>query len=476
MHKPNNPIRPLVNAIGSPTYKLAKFLDKRIKSLITVTNDFSIVNSSKFANAINGHKMEGGQRMMSLDIVNLYTNIPVEEVKSILEKRLVKCKKVSKKEIKEIMKLVAIVLKQNYFTYKDKYYICDKGVAMGGPLSGTLAQIYLSDFEETKIMCKNNPYFKMIVKYFRMVDDTFFIIRGTERIGNKFVNYLNSLNQNIQFTVEFMLNKILNYLDLTIFINEVNELALKIYRKPTTTDILIPFSSNHPRQHKYAAIRSLAYRAFAIPMAEKDLQHEINVIHYLAYKNGFPAFIANKIIEQQKAMHEKRKNNQIVPETSKRKFIPITYFNHTSNDIGRIFEKWGYTPAFRTVANSQTIMKRANQEPVDKFNRAGVYKINCDTCQAAYVGKTERSVRLRFKEHLSQNSSNVYKHIVDENHVINDIDQHVDICHLTNNKKLLSTLEKFEIRREVLNNTNLLNIQLDINNAGNVLIDRCCKI
>jgi hypothetical protein len=36
---------------------------------------------------------------------------------------------------------------------------------------------------------------------------------------------------------------------------EHDSLSFEIYRKPTTTDIIIPNESCHPREHKAAAIR-----------------------------------------------------------------------------------------------------------------------------------------------------------------------------------------------------------------------------
>ena len=44
-------------------------------------------------------------------------------------------------------------------------------------------------------------------------------------------------------------------------VNNLDNLyAGAIYRKPTFTDTIIPFNSNHPTQHKYAAVRHLYNR------------------------------------------------------------------------------------------------------------------------------------------------------------------------------------------------------------------------
>ena len=480
MHKTNNPIRPLVNAIRSPTYKISKFMDNLLKSLLIVNNSFSVINSTQFAKTITGFKLADTQRMISLDIVNLYTNIPINDLKKIIEKKLNECKKVSNDEIKQIMNILSIILKQNYFSYKGEYFISSKGLAMGGPLSSTLAQIYLNHLEENFIMNSCNPLYHRIIKYFRYVDDTFMIFQGKERYVNMLLKYVNSINPNIQFTAENMINNSLNFLDLNVYLDKNKELAVKIHRKPTSTDLLIPFHSNHPRQHKYAAIRSLAQRAFSIPMNKQDLQNEIDIIHQLGFQNGFPAYIINKIINCQKnsinrQINNQQNNNNHAKAQIKRKFVPLTYFNRSSNEVGKIFEKFGYTPAFRTKFKSHNYIKNHNRPSGNKFEQAGIYKVQCSTCPAVYVGKTERNIRTRFSEHLTKSNSNIYKHITEHNHIINDLNSNVSVCHISNNRKLLSTLEKYEIRKAMLDGSHLLNIQLDLNSAGNALIDLCCN-
>ena len=42
-----------------------------------------------------------------------------------------------------------------------------------------------------------------------------------------------------------------------------------------------------------------------------------------------------------------------------------------------------------------------------------VYKINCKTCKAEYIGKPERILAHRMKEHAKSNNSACYQHIVD---------------------------------------------------------------
>ena len=59
--------------------------------------------------------------------------------------------------INELINLLEVVLKQNYFTFNGSFYIQDDGIAMGSPLSGLLADIYLNYYENTHLL-NNNIY------------------------------------------------------------------------------------------------------------------------------------------------------------------------------------------------------------------------------------------------------------------------------------------------------------------------------
>ena len=51
----------------------------------------------------------------------------------------------------QITKLLEIILKQNYFMFQGQIYQPDEGEAMGSPMSGTIAEIFLQRLEEAHI-------------------------------------------------------------------------------------------------------------------------------------------------------------------------------------------------------------------------------------------------------------------------------------------------------------------------------------
>ena len=79
---------------------------------------------------------------------------------------------------------------------------------------------------------------------------------STTHTTQTYTQYLmtNSLHHNLQFTEELAKDNTLNYLDITIHKTHTN-IKISGYRKTTFTHTLIPYTSNHPIQQKYAAIR-----------------------------------------------------------------------------------------------------------------------------------------------------------------------------------------------------------------------------
>lgn len=270
IHKPDTPIRPLINYKTAPCYKIAKVLQKVIKANITIVNNNSLKNNLEIIEKTKNLNILPQHKLISLDVTNMYTNIPIDITIEIIKENLTKTAKINQQKINEIIKLLEIILKQNYFTFNNLVYTQEQGLAMGSPLSGLIADIYLNYFENKFILSKHNPLHKQITFYARYVDDTFLVFNGTNRQIDILNKYINNINKNIQFTIENEKDNSINFLDLNIK-KQNNKLQYSIYRKPTTTDITIHNDSHHPTAQKQAAYIALINRLLNVPMTIKKL-------------------------------------------------------------------------------------------------------------------------------------------------------------------------------------------------------------
>jgi hypothetical protein len=85
LHKQEKSIRPIVNWKVSPGYKLAKYLNVILNATLQLPNAFNVQNRSTLAHSLKQVKIDKNTRLCSFDIKNMYTNIPVQEIKGIVK-------------------------------------------------------------------------------------------------------------------------------------------------------------------------------------------------------------------------------------------------------------------------------------------------------------------------------------------------------------------------------------------------------
>jgi len=91
----------------------------------------------------------------------------------------------------------------------------------------------------------------------------------------------------MKFTAEPESDNQINFLDITICKTPTKQIT-SIYRKQSFTDSIIPYSSNHPPQHKHAAIRYLYNRLNTYHLQNEEYKEELDTIYDIMLNNGFP--------------------------------------------------------------------------------------------------------------------------------------------------------------------------------------------
>jgi hypothetical protein len=147
-----------------------------------------------------------------------------------------------------------IVTQQNYFKNNDQIIVQKDGLAMGAPSSSIISEIFLQNIEQKYLPSIAKKH--KLINYLRYVDDILIVYDTQQTDITSLLADFNSLHPRLHFTKENEQNNQLNYLDITIH-RQQNNIKISVYRKPTYTDIIISFTSNHPTQHKYAAIKFL---------------------------------------------------------------------------------------------------------------------------------------------------------------------------------------------------------------------------
>ena len=178
--------------------------------------------------------------MASLDLEYLFTNIPLEETINISCDSLFSNEgKINNFNRDDFEKLFRMALQNNFFNFDGKICKQTDGVAMGSPLSPSLANAFLC-FHEQIWLNDCSEDFKSVY-YRRYVDDIFALFRSPDHL-EKFTNYLNSKHKNIKFTYEKESNNSMPFLDILILRSE-NGFKTSVYYKPTFSRVYSNFNN-----------------------------------------------------------------------------------------------------------------------------------------------------------------------------------------------------------------------------------------
>ena len=162
------------------------------------------------------------------------------------------------------------------------------GCAIGSPISPVLADLVMEEIEETAISTSPHP-----PKWFRYVDDSHCCLKKDQ--VDEFHKHLNSINPNIQVTLELenTNGQGLPFLD-TITSRRDTEIQVDVYRKPTHTGRYLDFVSCHTLYHKRSVVSTLLKRANNISSTNKGGREETQRVKAVPRENNYPmSFIQN---------------------------------------------------------------------------------------------------------------------------------------------------------------------------------------
>jgi hypothetical protein len=185
----------------------------------------------------------------------------------------------------QILNIINTIIKQNYFQHGNKIYQQEKGIAMGSPISSTIAEAYLQYLEN--IYIKHWLDSKEILFYKRYVDDILIAYDKKKKEEQIISKQISGIDSNFKFKMTTEVNNTINYLDILICRNNSNT-TVEIYRKPTETGTVIHFKSNHPYEHKIAAFQYYINRVITMPITEKSKQKEWKTIIAIAKNDNVP--------------------------------------------------------------------------------------------------------------------------------------------------------------------------------------------
>ncbi|KAA3680386.1 uncharacterized protein DEA37_0014864 [Paragonimus westermani] len=390
-HKSGMPLRPILAMTNSPYHKLARWLVTILTPVKQKFQKYSIKDSFELISDLDRINL-ANELMCSIDVQSLFTNVPLHEtIDYICE--LVEMSHTSLPLPTDILKETLLLCTENVsFRFLEQSYRQIDGVAMGSPLGPIIADFFMLKIEQqlaTEI--ENLSYYK------RYVDDTLIFSRSKQMIDN-LVQRLNSCHPNLKVTCEFEVSNCLPFLDILISRREDGSVRRTVYRKPTWSGQYLNFSSFTPIQHKRALVNTLFTRARRICTPD-SLAEELDLITSVLQSNGYPRSFIDR--------HSRPKlpSEKVVTVEKKRVYIELPFkgdyvMQQTSQRLRNSIKRTFNAAELRVIARTQKLPVPSikGDQPIGATSHC-VYQFVCN-CGESYIGRTERCLISRMKEHL----------------------------------------------------------------------------
>ncbi|GAA55527.1 hypothetical protein CLF_108233 [Clonorchis sinensis] len=383
VHKEGTPLRPIVSLPGTPSYKLAKELWRRLKHLIS-GSEHTINNASQFLHRLRNANIEDDEIMLSFDVTSLFTSINHNLARETIAELLGNNPNTTGAMKPESMCKLLDFCMDTYFSFDGQIYQQLKGTPMGSPISGFIAEAVMQRLERA-VLPIINP--KLWIRY---VDDTFVIMKRDAL--HRTHELLNTTFEDIKFTVELERNNRLPFLDVLVNRKMDGTLETCVYRKQTHTDQILNYNSNHPMNHKKSCVQTLFKRAETHCSTTELRKKEENYLFRVFQKNGYPRNFIKRSLKKKTTQQQQQRE-----QATRRVVLP--YIHNISELTTRLLAQKGIVVAHKPNATLRKLISRPKGSQ-DKTKRNNVvYQINCNNCNKFYVGQTGRKLCTRMKEH-----------------------------------------------------------------------------
>ena len=420
VHKPNVPLRPILDMSNSPYHSLAKWLTELLEPVRRELAVHSLKDSFQFIELVRNAQLTQN-KMFSLDVESLFTNVPLKETVDYICDYINRTGRDIGFPTALLRKLILLCTENVQFLFNNDIYRQKDGVAMGSPIGPLLADIFMSKLE-------NGPLSQTIRQfpcYCRYVDDIF-VIGNHELDFRALLNDFNTAHPNIKFSLEQEVDGCLNFLDVSLRKRDDGTLSRSVYRKSTWTGQYVHFDSFTPLKLKRNLIKSLTTRTIKI-CSEDTIERDMENLKQIFIKNGYPVrFILTN-------MDKAKQTNRTILAPKKRVYLNLPYKGESlcevitrklRNAVETSFPAASLCLSFRSNGLINLNLKDKLPKSTASFC---VYRFAC-SCGASYVGRTTRRLSERIREHCpsalargstSSNSSSIAVHLMETGHTCN---------------------------------------------------------
>ena len=387
VHKEDVPLRPIVSMPATAYDNLGKWISKWLNLVPEGKIDTGTADVSQ---EIRKLKLESDESLISFDVTQLYTHVPLNESIELAASKLYQIRDDIPVDMNTFIELAKLACSSILIKSHDGYIRQVDGLAMGIQCAPQLANIWMASFD--KYIRGNSQFYK------RYMDDVLRIIKKNEI--DRTLESINQLHPNLAFTKETEnIEGKIAFLDMNIVHKKDGTIETEWYRKATDTGLTINFHALAPTKYKRGMVINLVYRIFnatsSWELFDKGLNEGKEILASNQYPEEWYENIINKTIEK-----IFRKEKKISDEEDERKMVFIQYRGPiTDSYVQKLKETGAPIKPILTLRKVKTVLPSLKQNIEKVITSNIIYQFKCTNCNVSYVGMTTRHLCTRVNEH-----------------------------------------------------------------------------
>ena len=263
--------RPIFSCPGSLLHGLGFWVDRKLQEVAQRTVSY-FKNTLELKKELLDLNLPRNAQLFTADAVSMYTNIPTHTALNLIGKYLNQYQRKHNNEYPHdaVRAGLRLIMTINIFTFGDLTLKQLNGTAMGTPPAPPYATVYYGIHEE-----KFLPHHAQRVMFYRrFIDDVIGIWcphHNHKQDALEWDNFKNKMNAFPGLTWEFSERaKTINFMDMTISINNSNKIETNLFEKRLNLHLYIPPLSTHPPGLLPGIVYSTLFRIFTLCSDNED--------------------------------------------------------------------------------------------------------------------------------------------------------------------------------------------------------------
>ena len=307
-------VDPIISGCSGPTEKISAFVDYLIQPIAQQQASY-LKDKTDVINFIERIKLPSSAILVSMDVANLYTNIPQREGITTV------CNAYEGFH----QGMLSLILQENSFQFNGKDYLQTHGTAMGTKMAVAFANIFMAKIEK-EILGQSSikPIF-----WKRFIDD---VISAWDTSKNEIEEFLlkaNNFHPTIKFTAEISETET-TFLYTIVYkgvrFNKDSILDVRTHFKPTETSQNTNFYSCHPPGVTKGFIKE-ALRLLRTNFSEITFEENMKNFSTRLKNRDYPATTVEKHLSEVNFSDRKKVLEQR-NENARKKILPFVTQYH----------------------------------------------------------------------------------------------------------------------------------------------------